>query len=91
MVTRRHLSNIDRLTLYELYFYREQKHIFTFYAISLHWHDAGSWNPSSSKTSAYLFYIVNIMGVDVLATQGARASATMILAVLNRINSVPAR
>ena len=31
------------------------------------------------------------MGVDVLATQGARASATMIFTVLSRINSVPAR
>ena len=35
--------------------------------------------------------IVNIMGVDVLATQGARASAAMIFTMLNRINSVPAR
>ena len=39
---------------------------------------------------AYLFYIFNIMGVDVLATQGARASGTMILAMLDRINAVPA-
>ena len=31
------------------------------------------------------------MGADVLATQGARASATMIFIMLNRINSVPAR
>ena len=31
------------------------------------------------------------MGVDVLATRGARASATMIFTMLNRINSVPAR
>ena len=34
-----------------------------------HWHDQGSWNPSSSKTGAYLFYLVNIMVADVLATQ----------------------
>ena len=39
----------------------------------------------------YLVYIVNTMAVDVLATQGARASATMILTCLNRDNSVPAR
>ena len=39
-----------------------------------------SWNPSSCKTRTYLFYIVNIMGADVLVTQGARTSATMILA-----------
>ena len=56
-----------------------------------HWHDTGSWNSSSHKTRNYLFYIVNIMGADVLATQGARASATMILTMLNQINLVPAR
>ena len=33
--------------------------------------------------------MVNIMGTNVLATQGARASATMIFTMLNRINSVP--
>ena len=39
----------------------------------------------------YLMYIVNIMADDDdLATQGARASATMMLTMLNRINSVPA-
>ena len=31
------------------------------------------------------------MGADVLAKQGARASATMILTMLNRINLVPTR
>ena len=39
----------------------------------------------------YLFYIVNIIAVDDLVTQGARASATMIFIMLNRINSAPAR
>ena len=34
---------------------------------------------------------VNIMGAGVLATQGTRASAIMIITMLNRINSVPAR
>ena len=34
---------------------------------------------SSNKTITYLFCIVNSMGADVLVTQGARASATMIL------------
>ena len=29
------------------------------------------------------------MGADVLATQGARASAIMIFTLLNRINSIP--
>ena len=31
------------------------------------------------------------MGVDVLATQGARASKTMMFTMLNRMNSAPAR
>ena len=39
----------------------------------------------------YLFNIVNIMCPDVLATQGARAPATMMLTKLIRDNSVPAR
>ena len=55
---------------------------------SPHWHDTGSWNPFSSKTRTYLFYIVNIMVADVLATQGARASVTMVLTMLNQINAV---
>ena len=49
-----------------------------------------SWNPSSSKTRTCLFYIINIMAADVLATQGARASTNMILIQLNQVNSVPA-
>ena len=64
----------------------EQKHIIAFYVIRPYWHDAGSWNPSSSKTRTYIFHIVNIMGADVTATQGARASATMIFTMLNLIN-----
>ena len=60
-------------------FQMEHKHIFTFYIIPLHCYDTGSWNPSSSKTRTNLFCIVNIMGADVLARQGARTSATMIL------------
>ena len=35
--------------------------------------------------------MVYIIGADVLATQGARASAKMILTKLNRDNSVPER
>ena len=37
------------------------------------------------------FYMVNIMVADALAPCVARASATMISNMLNRINSVPAR
>ena len=35
--------------------------------------------------------MVNVMDTDDLATQGARASSTMISIMLGRINSVPAR
>ena len=51
-----------------LVFQREHKRIFTFFVISPHGYDTGSWNPSSNKTRTYLFYIVNIMAADVLAT-----------------------
>ena len=43
------------------------------------------------RQKKFLFNIDNIMGADVLATQGARASPTMNYTLLNRINSVPAR
>ena len=76
------------LTLYMLNFSEGTKTYFYIYVLLPHWHDTGSWNPSSSKTGTYLFYIVMIMGADVLATQGA--PTTMILTMLNRINSVPA-
>ena len=72
-----------------LKFFRGSKNIYL-HIIPPHWHDTGSWNPSVSKTRTYLPYTVNIMGADVLATQGARATATMIFIMLNRINSVPA-
>ena len=39
----------------------------------------------------YQLYIINIMAADVIAMQGARASATMIFTMLNRINLVPVR
>ena len=58
----------EKLTLYVLNFSEGTKDIFTFCVISPHWYDEGSWNPSSNKTRTYLFYIVNIMAADVLAT-----------------------
>ena len=48
------------LTLYMLNFSEGTKTYIYFYVIPPHWHDTGSWNPSSSKTRTYLFYIVNI-------------------------------
>ena len=62
-----------------------------FYVTPPHWHDPGRWNPCPRKTRTYLFYIVNIMGDDVLVRQGARASATMIFTQMNRINLDRAR
>ena len=47
----------------------------TIYTVPPHWHNTGSRNPSSCKTRTYLFYIVNIMGADVLATQGASCAS----------------
>ena len=72
------------LTLYMLILQRKHKHVFAYHVIPRHWRGTGNYNPTSSKTWTYLFCIVNIMGVDVLAMQGARASAIMI-----SINSVP--
>ena len=42
------------------------------------------------QTKTYLFYIVNNMGADILATQGARAATIIAFTMLNCINSVPA-
>ena len=79
--------NTTILTHYMLNFSEGTKiQTFTFYVIPPLWHDTGSWNPASSKSRTYVFYTVNIMGADVLAMQGARASATMMLTMLNKIN-----
>ena len=42
------------------------------------------------KTGTYLLYIVNNMAADTLASQGAKALASMIFIMLNWNNSVPA-
>ena len=52
---------------------------FTISMILSHWHDTGSWNPSSCETRTYLFHIASIMAADGVVMQGARASAAMIL------------
>ena len=82
---------IIKLTLRAKFFRWNIKYIFTFYAIPPHWYSTGGWNPSSNKTRTYPFYIVNIMAAVVLATQGTRTLAAMILTYLNRYNSFPAR
>ena len=82
------LTKLYFSTLYMLNFSEGTKTC-TFCVIPPHWHGTCSWNPFSSKTRTYLFYIVNIMGADVLAIQGARASATMLFTMLDQINSVP--
>ena len=48
------------------------KNVSTIYIIPPHWHDKGNLNPSSCKIGTYPFCTVNIMGADVLATQGTR-------------------
>ena len=88
------VTDCNRTFLHPLrakYFRGYIKYIFPSYIITQYWHDTGNWNPPSSKTKTYLCYIVNIMGADVLATQGARASAPMILTMSERIDSVLAR
>ena len=74
------------LTLYD-FFQGEHKHIFTIYVIPPHWYDTASWNSFSSKTKTYVFYIVNIMAVDILAKQGARELITMIKSYIFEPNS----
>ena len=39
----------------------------------------GGWNPSLWKTMARLTYIANVMIIDALMMQGAKASAAMVL------------
>ena len=79
--------SILNLTLCTLNF-SEEIYVSTilYHSSTLTWH--GSWNLSSSDTRTYLIYIVNIMAADDLATQGARASATMILTMFNHDNLV---
>ena len=66
-------------SLHAKFFRGNINHIFTFHVIPPHWYDTGGWNPSSNKTRTYPFYIVNIMAAGVLATQGARTLAAMIM------------
>ena len=66
--------------IYNLYMYHSPQSV-----------DTDGWNSPSCKTRTFLFNIVSIMGADALATQGARASATVILTMLIRNNSVLAR
>ena len=59
-------SNIDMYLLYTPFLHTDMM-------------STGISNPFSCKTRAYLSYIVSIMAADGLATQGARASAAMVL------------
>ena len=77
------------LTLYVQNVPRDTLNATTVYIIPPRWHDTGSWNSSPYKASTYLVYIINIMGADILDTQGARISAAMILTMVNHNNSVP--
>ena len=85
------ILSLNTLTRYMLFFQKKYKRIYTIYIIPARWHERGNWDPSSCRTRTCLCYTFNIMGADVLATQGARVSASMILTMLNRNNLVPAR
>ena len=54
-------------------------YIFAFYIICQYCDCASCWNLSNWNTLTYLYFTVNAMAADVLATQGARASAGMVL------------
>ena len=71
-----HTEN-DPCTCNGYIFHRKHKGLSSINIIPSHWHDKGGRSPFSCKTRTYLFYRVNIVASDVLATQGA--SATMIL------------
>ena len=58
---------------------RKYKNVFLFYITFQNWNEACSWNTSPCKTRAQIYYIVNGMVVDVLATQVAKASRAMVL------------
>ena len=58
---------------------QKHKHVFTISIIPPHWHDTGSWNPSSCKTKSCLFHIANIMAADDLATQGTWAPSQYLI------------
>ena len=70
-------------------FQQKHKHAFTIFITPPHWHDMCSWNLPSYTTGTYLGYMINIIAADDLVVQGARASATIMLNLLNRDNSVP--
>ena len=76
--------------LYAKFFFYRNIEMYLQFILFLLTDMTGSWNPSSCKIRTYLFCIVNVMDADVLATQGTRTSATMVLNMLNQNNSVPA-
>ena len=63
---------------YQIYCWKHNN-IFALFIISLHWDGTGSLKLSLQKTVTYFPYVFNTMAADVLATQGARTSAAMIL------------
>ena len=68
------------LTLYMLCFFRENINIYLHFMSFLHTTETRVVEiPPRVIHRTCLFYIINIMAADVLAMQGAKASATMIL------------
>ena len=71
--------------IYNLNLIRKREIILVFYIIHQDWDGTGSSNPSTKITRTCLFYIVNIIPADALATQGAGASAAVVLTRFSRI------
>ena len=63
-------------------------HIFNLFCT--HLDGTGSWTLSLWKMRTSLFYVFNIMVTDGMVTQGARASAIMVLTLFSRNNLVSA-
>ena len=64
----------NKIGLNPLHAIENIKNVSAIEIISPYGHDTDSWNLSSSLTRTYIFYIVNTMDADALATQGAGIS-----------------
>ena len=86
-----HLCINTRLHTFTSYFFRRSINMYLQFISFLRNIMALVVEILSCKRMMYLFCIVGIVAAADLATQGAKASATMILTSLNRDNSVLAR
>ena len=73
-----------------IFFWSKQKNVFAYFFTPRYCDDTRCWNPYPWKTR-YMYclcYIVNVVAADGLATQGAKASAGMVLTNFSR--NIPA-